>query len=571
MLTYSQAHVAEDAPAIYGALWAGAWFVLLIACANVTNLALVRTLGRWREFSTRIALGAGQWRLLRQFALESVMLTTGAGTLGWGLTTWSVPKWASATASPYVALDYTVGADVFGYLIAISAMAVLLCAAAPAIRVLELGAGGALRRDARGVTQSLRGRHLTAGLVAGQVALAVILLAGAGVLVRSLLNVVGAETGIRSEERVIVGAVRLPPEQYLTPDARDAYFRQLGNALRSVAGVEEASLANTLPVIGTGVPRRIEIEGQPDAGDGRGPVQVLAVGPDYFSVLAAPPTAGREFTERDDARAVPVAIVNERFAQTVWPGEPSIGKRLRPGPGPGAAGGWLTIVGVVPDIKQGDPIRQQFRPLVYVPFAQEPTARAMNSTVGCCFRGGNFLVRTRVHPDRLVPALRVGLQADDPDVIIDEVTPLTAMLGFNRDFTDLAHAELGKHAAIVPIYAAIALLLAAIGVYAVIAHSVGQRTNEIGVRLVIGATSRDIRRLVFREGMRPVVLGLAIGMLLSFAVNGVLRSQLVGVSPYDPATLATIPAVLIMVTLLACHIPSRRALCVEPAIALRHD
>jgi putative ABC transport system permease protein len=567
VLTYSEAHVAEDAPAIYGVLWAGAWFVLLIACANVTNLALVRTLGRWRELSTRVALGAGQWRLLRQLLLENVLLVTGAAAIGWALTAWSVPRWTSATASPYVALDYTVSADVFAYLVAISAMAALLCAAAPAVRVLEFGTGAAMGRE-RGVTQSRRGRHLTAGLIAGQLALAVVLLASAGVLVRSLLNVVGAETGIGGQDRVIVGAVRLPPDRYTTPDARSAYFRELGDALRAIAGVEHASLANTLPVIGSGVPRRLEIEGQPDPGDGRTPVQVLAVGPDYFRVLAAPPTAGREFTERDDAQAAPVAIVNEQFVRTVWPDGQSIGKRVRRA---GAAGEWLTVVGVVPNLKQGDPIRQQFRPLIYVPFAQEPAARAMNSTVGCCFRGANFLVRTQVHPDLLVPALRVGLQAVDPDVTLDEMTPLTAMLAFNRDFTDLAHAELGKHAAIVPVYAAIALLLAAIGVYAVIAHSVKQRTNEIGVRMVIGATSWDIRHLVFREGMVPVVLGLAIGAVLSFAVNALLRSQLVGVSPYDPVTLATTPVVLILVTLLACHIPTRRALRMEPATALRHD
>jgi putative ABC transport system permease protein len=567
VLTYSEAHVAEDAPAIYGVLWAGALFVLLIACANVTNLALVRMLGRWRELSTRVALGAGQWRLLRQLLLESVLLATGAAAIGWGLTVWSVPRWAAATASPYVALDYTVGADAFAYLIAISVMAALLCAAAPAIRVQEFGAGAAVGRE-RGVTQSRRGRHITAGLIAGQLALAVILLASAGVLVRSLLNVVGADTGIGAQDRVMVGAVRLPPDKYTTPDARSAYFRELGDALRAIAGVEHASLANTLPVIGSGVPRRLEIEGQPDPGDARTPVQVLAVGPDYFRVLAARPTAGREFTERDDAQTAPVAIVNEQFARSFWPDAQAIGKRFRRA---GAAGAWLTVVGVVPNLKQGDPIRQQFRPLVYVPFTQEPATRAMNSTMGCCFRGANFLVRTQVDPDLLAPALRVGLQAVDPDVVLDEMTPLTAMLAFNRDFTDLAHAELGKHAAIVPLYAAIALLLAAIGVYAVIAHSVRQRTNEIGVRMVIGATSWDIRHLVFREGMTPVVLGLAIGAGLSLAVNGLLRSQLVGVSPYDPVILATTPLVLVLVTLLACHIPLRRALRMEPATALRHD
>ena len=216
-------------------------------------------------------------------------------------------------------------------------------------------------------------------------------------------------------------------------------------------------------------------------------------------------------------------------------------------------------MGVVPNIMQGDATRQRFKPLIYVPFRQEPPARAF------------FLVRTAVPPDRVAQAVRAEVQKLDPDVILEDFTTLKASFAFDRGRMDMEHEEMGKYAAVAPIFAVMALILAVVGLYAVIAHSVSQRTKEIGVRIAIGAASHDIRRLIFREGMRPVALGLIVGLTVSLAVNRILQSQLVGVSPYDPVTLATAPAVLILVALLACQLPSQRALRIDPAVALRHD
>jgi ABC-type antimicrobial peptide transport system permease subunit len=223
-------------------------------------------------------------------------------------------------------------------------------------------------------------------------------------------------------------------------------------------------------------------------------------------------------------------------------------------------GDWRTVVGVVPNIMQGDPLRQRFKPLVYVPFHQEPApSRAF------------FLLRTRVPPAQIAAAVRAAVQNVDRDVTLEEFDTMQATFKFDRDFMDAEHSELGKHAKLAPTFAAIAMLLAAIGLYAVIAHSVSQRTRQIGVRIALGAASHDIRRLILREAMRPVALGLIVGLTASLAVNRILQSQLVGVSPYDPVTLATTPAVLVLVALLACHLPSQRALRIEPAIALRND
>jgi putative ABC transport system permease protein len=531
--TYTQAYMSPDAPMIYGSLWVGAWFVMLIACANLANLTLARTMGRWRDFSTRMALGAGQWRMMRQMLLESLMLAGIAGALGWWITGWSVRTWAEETASRYLALEYTLNASILAYLVAISVAAAILCSLAPIVRVVQLGVSGALKGDARGVTQGLRGKHVGAVLVAAQMALAIVLLSGAGVLVTRL-----------------------------------RYFDRLEARLKTIPGIQEVSVASSIPVM-YGNTRTLEIEGRPSPPVGEERVQFLSVGSNYFRVVGVSAIAGRDFNDGDRMAALPVAIVNQSFAATFWPGEQPLGRRLRT-TNRNQTSEWRTVVGVMPNIQQGDPLRQQFKPLVYVPFRQEPAAPATKSG-NTGFRGANFLLRTSVPPDHVAQLVQAEVHNIDPDVLLEDFGTLRDSFVFDRDRMDLEHAELGKHAAVAPILALIALSLAAIGLYSVIAHSVSQRTKEIGVRIAIGAASHDIRRLIFGEGMRPVAFGLIVGLTVSLAVNRILQSQLVGVSPYDPVTLVTAPAVLILVALLACQIPSRCALRVDPAVALRHE
>ena len=234
-------HAGPEGETVYGSLWAGAWLVLLIACGNLANLSVVRTMGRWREFSTRIALGAGPGRMMRQMVVESLMLAGVAGALAWWLTNWSVRTWAVANASVYQVLDYRVDAGTLAYLVAISVIAALLCSLAPIARIVQLGVSGPLKGDARGVARSLRGKHLGAVLVTGQMTLAIVLLSGAGVLVRSLLNVVNAETGVRDPGHVLVGALRFPSDKSLSADTQFGYFNRLEARLRSIPGVERES------------------------------------------------------------------------------------------------------------------------------------------------------------------------------------------------------------------------------------------------------------------------------------------------------------------------------------------
>jgi predicted permease len=570
VMNFSEAYLGPDARLLYGSLWAGAWFVLLIACANLANLTLVRTIGRWREFSTRIALGAGQSRLIRQIFAASLLLAAAAGTLGWWLTKWTMPKWAATASSRYLVLDFSADSGTLAYMIAITLFAAVFCSLVPVVRIAQLGQSGRLTIDSRGVTQNRRDKRLAASLVAGQMVLALVLLSGAGVLVRSLLNIVEANTGVRQPENVLSGSMRVPSNKYQTPATRLAYFDRLEARLRDTPGVESESIASTIPV-NSGNIRTFEIEGRPNpitnAAANAPTTDILAVGPNYFELVGSPAMSGRPFNDTDQLSSLPVAIVNQSFANRYWPGAQALGKRLRIYDLSKLPGDWLTVVGVVPNIMQGDALRRNFRPLIYQPFRQTPTARGRDTT-GTGFNGAYFLLRTVLPPARVAQTIRSAAQEVDSDVTLEEFQTLAASFGFSRDRMDLKHAELNKHAAMAPVFAAVALVLAAIGLYAVIAHSIGQRTKEIGVRMAIGA-ARDIGRMVLREGMATVIAGVILGAATSLAVNRLLQSQLVGVTPYDPISMGGAPAVLIGIALAACRIPARRAMKISPALALR--
>jgi len=285
---------------------------------------------------------------------------------------------------------------------------------------------------------------------------------------------------------------------------------------------------------------------------------IMRVAPGYFAAMGRTGIAGRDFLASDDALAPRVVMVNERFAADTWPGQPAVGRRLRL-LDQDAPGAWRTVVGVTPDIMQGDATRQTFRPLIYVPVAQQPSSRAFV-----------FLRSSRPVADA-VRAIRDTAAALDADVTIEELSSVEATLAFDRDWMDLEHADLGKHAVIAPVFAGVALVLSALGLVAVVAHSVGQRTREIGVRMALGAAAHDIARMVLVEGMRPVVVGLVAGVALAAVSNRLLQSQLVGVSPYDPVTLMAGPLALLAAAAAGCRLPARRASRVDPMVALRHE
>jgi putative ABC transport system permease protein len=449
----------------------------------------------------------------------------------------------------WLILDYSMDHRVLVYLIAISIGTGLLFGLAPALRLSKLDVNEALKDGGRGATGGARSKRLSAILVAGEMAMAVVLLAGAGVMIRSFLKIHNASIGVDTNH-VLVGLVAPPPSRYPTPQARIAFFDRLNTRIQAIPGVESAVLADTLPAWGS---RRAEYElagNAPSGARGRPKVSVVPISTGYFATLRASVLAGRDFDAHDNATNLPVAIVNQKLAAHFWPGQNALGQRIRLFNGNKPAS-WLTVVGVASDIVQNDETRQRADPVVYVPYRQQPSEEMW------------VVARTALPPEDLETAFRQTVQALDPDL------PMYGPLSLIQRLEGYSDSRF--YGTLLLIFAAIALLLASIGLYTVIAHSVSQRTQEIGVRMAIGATAADIRRLILVQGMLPLAAGLVIGLAGSLAVNRLLKAELVNVSPWDPLTLAIASLALIASALFGCWVPSRRAMRVDPVIALRHD
>jgi len=551
--TFAESFFGLNAIRMYESIWGAVGFVLLIACANLANLLLVRAAGRSREISIRIALGAGKWRIIRQLLLESVMLSGLGGILGWWIARLGVELYQVVVTPPSWfdhVLDYRMDYRVLGYLIAISIGTGLLFGLAPAIRLSKLDVNGTLKDGGRGATGGGRGRRISGLLVIGEMALALVLLACAGVMVRSFMNEYSADVGVKTAN-VVTMLLKLPDAKYPNLETQVSFFDRLMVRLQEIPGVESIALADSLPTYST---RRLpyELASDPPTDELRRPkLSALVISPSYFQTLGATVVSGREFNDADRVAVTPVVIVNQRFARKYWPGEDPLGKRLRlfDGKTPEA---WRTVVGVVSNIVQFGRSRPELDDLIYLPYRQKKPAFM------------NVIVRTRISPAAFGTAIRQGVQALDSDLPISYYMSLAERLSW-------VYALNRSLAALFLIFAAIALLLASVGLYAAIAHSVSQRTQEIGIRMALGATWRDIHKLVLSQEMVPVGIGLIIGLAATLAVVPLLRSQLVGVSPFDPITLGVASATLILCAIVGAFIPAHRAKRVDPVAAVRHE
>lgn len=551
--TFNEFFVGPNENMIYATLWGAVIFVLLITCFNLANLMLARAISKACEISLRMALGAGSLRLVRQLVIESLLLSCIGGFFGWWLTQWMVRAYALADRGPgrasWRVLDYAVDGRALLYLIAISVVAGILFGLAPARRLAKLDINTALKEGERGASRSA-GR-MSAVLVTSQVALAAVLVAGAGLMVRSYLTVTSAESGVRAAG-VLTGYVELPPARYVTREARIDFFDRMKSRLQDLPAVESVAMANAPPTWGARQ-SPYEIDGQPAVeASARPTTSSLVVGPDYFRTLDAPVLSGREFEGTDGTSNVQVALVNELFARRHWPDQQAVGQRLRLFD-ERAPDAWLTVVGVVGNIVQTDMARQQQEPLVYVSSRQS-------------LPGGMWVfLRTRGPPGSLADDFRREVQALDADlpVLLGPYTLEQRMAEayWNNELYAVSFAGV----------AAIALLLAAVGLYAIVAFSVSTRTKEIGIRMAVGADTRHVLKLVFGQGMVPLAVGLGIGLVMSLAMTGLLQSMLVGVSPRDPGTFGLAVLVLIVAAALGCWVPARRALRVDPVVALRQE
>ena len=535
---------------IFAALWAAVGFVLLIACADVANMLLARGAGRMREISIRVAIGAGRARIVRQLLVESALLSMAGGFFGW-LVALGGLRWFDAGTDAIVKpvwLHLSLDRTAFLYLAGVSLATGVLFGLAPALRLAKVDVHAAMKDGGQGVTSARRALSLANMLVVFEMTLCIVLLAGAGLMIRSTVNLYGAPIGA-STGNVLTMRVNLSEAKY--PLARDQleFHRTIEARLDSLAGVAATGAASNLP-FGRWISFSYELEGAPSE-KGRAPqIGGIIATPGYFRVLQVKAQRGRTFTESDGVTGVPVVVINESFAKKFWPGNSALGKRLRLMKD--QAQPWLTVVGVIPDILQNFRRPLEHDPLIYLPYALEPQ-REM------------FIVsKTRVPAGTLAKALRRAVQHVDQNLAVYGVRTLENRLQESR----LSVTLLGG---MFSVFAAIALLLAAVGLYAVISHSISQRTQEIGVRMAIGGTRRDILRLVYAQGMRPLGLGMVFGLPAAFAVSHVLQMTLIGVSPSDPVALLSAVLVLAAAGVAGCAIPGYRAVRVDPLIALRYE
>jgi putative ABC transport system permease protein len=518
-------------------------FVLLIACANIANLLLARASGRSREIAVRLALGAGRRRVVRQLLTESGLIAAAGGSLGV-----LVGVWAEA-ALAFIAPQGTpraaeIGLDptVLAFALAVTIVTGLVCGIVPAIQGSRADVAPALKDGTRGT--SGRAAHRTRRtLIVAEVAVALVLLVGSGLLLRTLRELQSFDLGFRPD-RVLVAAIFPPSAKYQNQDQQIAFNDRLFERVSALPGVEAAALSSVVP-LGGDSDMDFLIEGRPaPTNDAESTTTwYRLITPTYFRVMGIPLKQGRSFAPRESAPAV---IINETAARRYWNGENPIGRRVRFG-----RDQWFTIVGIVGDVQMRG-ARGEHRSEMYLPYWQ------FNEL------GTNVVLKTAGEPEAAIGALRQAVRDVDPDVPLANVSAMAAIVSDSID-------QPRFFAILVGVFAALALALAVIGIYGMIAYAVSQRTAEIGVRMALGAERRDVFALVIGEGLMMTTAGVALGLLAAGAVSLSLQSLLFGVRPLDPLTFVAMTATLVGASVAACLLPARRAARVDPMVALRHE
>ncbi len=550
--TYNDVFNGGEIRLVFLALLGAVGFVLLIACANVANLLLSRSLARAKEVSIRTALGASRWRVVRQLLIESVLLGILGGVVGLLFSIWGVKMFDLAVANvgkPYW-IKFTMDFAVFGYLAAICLTTGLLFGMAPALHMSKVDINATLKEGTRGSGGSSRVKYLSGTLVVGELALALVLLAGAGLMIRSFLKLYDLDPGF-NPNNVLTMRYTLNEVKYLTPDSRVRFEEQLLPRLASVAGVDSVAVVSSLPMQGA-ANWRFEIEGQPPVEKEKRPAESgIIISPDYFRVLGIDVVRGRAFNSADGLPGKTAAIVNQRFAVKYWPKEDAVGKRIRINRESGEQP-WLTILGVCPDIKQGDLNPTEAEAVIYVPYRQDAAS------------GVALMARSKVPPTSLTSSFRKEVQALDGNLPLYRVKTLPESFAERR----WAFRVFGT---LFAVFALIALVLSSVGIYAVMSYTVSQRTQEIGIRMALGASTGSVMRLVLFLGAKQLAIGLAVGLALAFGVTRVLAALLVQITPTDPLTFTSIVLLLVAVAFVACWVPARRAMHVDPLVALRYE
>ena len=536
-------------------------FVLLIACANVANLLLARAAGRQKEVAMRMALGAGRSRIIRQLLTESILLSVVAGGAGLLLAIWAAPFLAHLipdTLAPIAGSG--VNLEILAFLFAVSILTGVLFGLAPALRISRLDLAVAMKQGGARTGSGTSGTRTRDILVIAEVALALVLFSGATLMVRSFMNVRDLDPGFRPAH-VLALRTHLPFPKYDNISLRNAFYKQVLDRINNLPGVTAAGCTSWLPLTNWGGATRILIEGQPKPLPGQAMIpNTRMISSKYIQAMGMKLIAGRSFDDRDAAGTPFVALINQTAAKKFWPGRDPVGTRFRSDDDPNTPSGsaaansqpWITIVGVIGDVRQAG-LDQPPRPEIYLPYGQHDF-----------FAPDYIAVRTSGDPMSVASAARQQIWAVDKDQPVTDVMPLRQMLSDYLAPRELQSSLLGG-------FAGFALLLAALGIYAVLAFSVAQRTQEIGVRVALGAQRRDILRNILAQGLKLAGIGVVIGVIGALALSQLLSTFLFGVTATDPLTLAGAVAVLLLVAAGACYIPARRAMRVDPMVALRYE
>ena len=526
-------------------LWAAVGFVLLIACANVANLLLSRAIGRRREFAVRAALGAGRMRLITQLVTESILLASVGGLLGLAVAHWAISAIVRTAAIPRrhgIALDV----HVLAFTAVLSILTGIIFGLAPAFSSSALDLNSALKETVGIMEAGATRSRLRSGLVVGEIALSVVLLAGAGLLIKSLWLLGRVNPGF-NPKGVLAARLSLPDSKYANSVDRDAAFKRVIERLASTPGVASVGGVNDLPFSGSETSTSFDIEGMPPRSpDENRQADRRDISPGYFKAMEMPLLKGREFTDRDDAGSAKVAIINHDFAHTYWAHGDPLGQRIKY-----EDKDW-EIVGVVGDVKLLD-LSAHDKPELYLPFAQ-------SGSPGWMF----FAIRSRVEPESLIPSVREAVR----DVVPDEALYGVGML---EERVEASIAPRRLSALLLGVFAALALLLSAVGTYGVISHSVAQRTRELGIRMALGAERADVLLMVARNGLRLACAGVALGVVAALVLTQFLASMLFSVRPADPLTFVSVSVLLVAVALVSSYIPARQATRVDPMAALRYE
>jgi predicted permease len=526
--------------------------VLLIACANVANLLLARATGRAREMAVRTALGASPLRVVRQLLTESMILAVAGGVAGAAIS-FLLLRALLAIHPPQVPRIEQTGIDgtVLAYSLLASVVVGILFGLAPAIEAARLDINDGLREHG-GFTSRGFGRHRSA-LVIGETALACMLLICTGLALRSLWSLRNVELGFVPKN---VLTFRIAASSQLAGPRISEFYHQIVERIRAVPGVQAAAVARNLPLAGTDPSMPILTEGKtPALVQGEIVTRFRTVGDEYFRTLEIPLLQGRAFEDRDTASSPAVAIVSESLARKYWPGESAVGKRLKPN---FAGSSWCVVVGVVADVRHwGSDVA--IEPTAYYPYTQIPDSMRplIEANMG-------IALRTSLAQRDLLRSINAAVAAINQNVPVYDVKTMDSML---TDAGSLRNFDLWLLGA----FSLLALSLAAVGVYAVMAYSVSQRTREIGIRIALGAHSRDVLRLILRQGGGLAIAGSLIGVAGAFLLRKIMASLLYGLSANDPLILSVVPCVMVVVLLLACWLPARRAAKIDPIVALRSE